>query len=142
MRESDIKLLEENGWIVVCESPFELEDGDGAGTATGSGADFILEMLKLFEKGFNVSEIGRKFNIDRRQVSDIKRGRRWGHVGDRSKIKQIAPNKKVLDIERVVEIKKLYLSGLRVVDLCNKFNINRSTIGDIIKNITWKHVKI
>ena len=102
----------------------------------------VLEILKMFEKGFNAVEIGKKFNIDRRHISDIKRGRRWGHVGDRSKIKQIAPNKIVLNKEKVLEIKKMFKLGLRIVDICKHFNVNSSIISDIKHGKTWKHVNI
>ena len=52
MDEKDIKLLETNGWTVVCEGPFELEDEEGAyvGTASGSAAHFILETLQLLNE--------------------------------------------------------------------------------------------
>jgi len=53
MREEDIELLEKYDWIVVCESPFELESWDGdicVGTATGWGAELILEIIKKKEK--------------------------------------------------------------------------------------------
>ncbi|HUU87413.1 MAG TPA: hypothetical protein VMX17_06635 [Candidatus Glassbacteria bacterium] len=51
MDPEDIKLLEEEGWTVVCESPFELEmmSEDGMvmiGEAKGAAADFILSALK------------------------------------------------------------------------------------------------
>ena len=63
MRKEDIKLLEDNGWDVVCESPFELEMWDkernGAsicvGEAKGYAAEIILEELKkqrTIEPGF------------------------------------------------------------------------------------------
>lgn len=51
MNKEDIKLLEDNGWDVVCESPFELEmrsDDDMVmiGEAKGHAAELILEQLK------------------------------------------------------------------------------------------------
>jgi len=48
MEKEDIELLEDNGWIVVCESPFEIEDEAGAdvGFASGSAAQGILNYLK------------------------------------------------------------------------------------------------
>lgn len=54
MNTQDIKLLEDAGWTVVCESPFEIEmyeeDSNGVnlclGTASGAAADFILTVLK------------------------------------------------------------------------------------------------
>lgn len=46
MNEEDIKLLEENGWIVVCESPFEIENESGDAMASGEAAELILQHLK------------------------------------------------------------------------------------------------
>lgn len=46
MKESDIKILEENGWEVICESPFEIEEINGGGTATGEGAELVLYYFK------------------------------------------------------------------------------------------------
>ena len=51
MDKEDIKLLEEHGWDVVCESPFELEmmSEDGMvmiGSAQGDAAYSILAAIK------------------------------------------------------------------------------------------------
>jgi hypothetical protein len=47
MKESDIKLLSDNGWQIACESPLEIEMlEDPESTATGWGAEYILAMLK------------------------------------------------------------------------------------------------
>lgn len=47
MNEEDIKLLKDEGWIVVCESPLELEYADDPqSTATGEAAEFIFRILK------------------------------------------------------------------------------------------------
>ena len=45
-RENDIKLLEENDWIVECESPFEIRYSDGGAFATGLAAQIVLDDLK------------------------------------------------------------------------------------------------
>ena len=46
MNEDDIKLLEENGWEVECESPFEIRYEDGGAFASGMAADLVLWDLK------------------------------------------------------------------------------------------------
>lgn len=102
----------------------------------------VLEVLELCKSGFNCAEIGKKLNICKKQVSDIKRGRRWGHVGDRTGIKKIKANKILLNEEKVREIKQKFEAGARVVDIVNEYGINRGTVDDIKKNKTWKHVKI
>lgn len=43
---TDEELLLENGWIIECESPFEISHEDGS-TATGFAAQIVLEYLKL-----------------------------------------------------------------------------------------------
>ena len=45
-RENDIELLEENGWVVECESPFEIRYEDGGAFATGLAAQIVLDDLK------------------------------------------------------------------------------------------------
>lgn len=52
MKKSDIKILEEDGWDVVCEHPFELEMWDEAhdvmiAEAKGEAANIILSNLKM-----------------------------------------------------------------------------------------------
>ena len=42
MDEQDEKLLKENGWIVECESPFEIRYEDGGAFASGAAADIVL----------------------------------------------------------------------------------------------------
>lgn len=47
MNQEDIELLEENGWEVVCESPFEIEyKEDRRSCASGLAAELILQCLK------------------------------------------------------------------------------------------------
>ena len=49
MNEEDIKLLEDEGWDVVCESPFEIkmiEDGECLAEASGEAAELILNFIK------------------------------------------------------------------------------------------------
>jgi len=46
MNEEDEKLLEENGWEVECEHPFEIRHEDGGAFASGFAAQIVLEYLK------------------------------------------------------------------------------------------------
>ena len=45
MNKEEEKLLEENGWEVECESPFEIRTEDGS-FASGEAADIVLDYLK------------------------------------------------------------------------------------------------
>jgi hypothetical protein len=50
MNKEDIKILEKDGWDVVCESPLELEmweDGELVAVAKGRAAAIILSNLKM-----------------------------------------------------------------------------------------------
>lgn len=59
MNEEDIKLLENDDWVVVCESPFEIRHKDGGAFASGCAAQIVLDDLK------------REFNLDRlRAIKD------------------------------------------------------------------------
>ena len=49
MSEEDIKLLEDEGWDVVCESPFEIEmveGGEQTAFASGEAAEIIFRQIK------------------------------------------------------------------------------------------------
>ena len=45
MNEDD-KLLRDNGWIVECQSPFEIRCEDGGAFASGLAAQIVLDDLK------------------------------------------------------------------------------------------------
>lgn len=45
MDEEDIELLEKYGWVIECESPFEIRHEDGS-FATENAARIVLEYLQ------------------------------------------------------------------------------------------------
>jgi hypothetical protein len=45
MNNEDRKLLEDDGWEIECESPFEISDMDG-NSASGRAANYVLDCLK------------------------------------------------------------------------------------------------
>ena len=49
MNEADIELLEDYGWSVDCESPFELSNENGD-RATGEAADIVLEYFRELDE--------------------------------------------------------------------------------------------
>lgn len=51
MKDTDRKLLEDDGWTVDCESPFELSREDGS-RATGAAAWLVLTILRQRESLF------------------------------------------------------------------------------------------
>ena len=46
----------------------------------------------------------------------------------------------ILNEEDVIEIRKLYDNGMKIKQISNKYNVNISTIENIIKRKTWKHI--
>lgn len=50
MNEKDEKLLEENGWIVECESPFEIRHEFSGSFASNWAAEYVVEILKQENK--------------------------------------------------------------------------------------------
>lgn len=50
MKAEDIELLENNDWIVECESPFEIRYKDGGAFASGLAAEIVLDELKRIER--------------------------------------------------------------------------------------------
>lgn len=57
MKESDEMILEKNGWIIECESPFEICFTETNDRATGVAAQLILHFLKEHEKKKNGKRI-------------------------------------------------------------------------------------
>ena len=46
MDENDEKLLNDNGWVVECRSPFKIRTKDGGSFASGQGAWMVVYGLK------------------------------------------------------------------------------------------------
>lgn len=46
MNEEDKLLLEENGWTVECESPFEIRNDETSDSASGVAAQIVLDSLR------------------------------------------------------------------------------------------------
>jgi hypothetical protein len=59
MNDEDRKLLEDDGWTIDCESPFEISDKDGS-SAQGRAANYVLDYLKNVEPFFWCAECGRE----------------------------------------------------------------------------------
>ena len=56
MTDEDKQLLDENGWTVECESPFEIRNGESF--ATNVAAESILDGLKTLEKAYDARPNG------------------------------------------------------------------------------------
>lgn len=60
--------------------------------------------------------------------------RKSGAPGERNRHAKLGPNE-------VVEIRRLYKTGLTYNQIGDMFNISKSTISDIITRRTWKHIE-
>lgn len=100
----------------------------------------ILTILDFFRGGMNAGEIARIFNTTRGQIQEIKSGRKWGHIGDRSDIEMQPRNTPKLTPELVKQIKQWFAEGKKVSHIARDLNINRTTIDDIKKGKTWKNI--
>ena len=59
---NNMKVLEENGWIVECESPFEVRSEDGYSFATNQAVHEILYSIKCEEKMGRLSLLRDAYN--------------------------------------------------------------------------------
>lgn len=57
---SDKELLEQHGWIICCESPFELEYEETRDTATGHGAYAVLNEIRLSKVSYKTQKLLKK----------------------------------------------------------------------------------
>lgn len=100
----------------------------------------ILTILDFIRYGMNCGEIARLFNITRGQIQEIKSGRKWGHIGDRSDIEMNPRNIQKITPELAKQIKQWFAEGRKVSHIAQELNINRTTIDDIKKGKTWKNI--
>lgn len=71
-------------------------------------------------------------------INNVKYSADMGHYSN-SKI-GINNGRAILNEEDVMEIRKLYDNGMKIKQISNKYNVNISTIENIIKRKTWKHI--
>lgn len=100
--------------------------------------DEVLEIKKMLNEDKKVKEIAKVFGVSYRTVSAIKNGNIWSGVGEKVKAKK----RKKLNIEDVIEIKKMIRDGYSNKEIAEKFGVNRSTISCIRIGINWSEVNI
>jgi hypothetical protein len=63
MKDSDIKILEADGWTVECESPFEIRHEETESFASGTAAYYVLDALVSVEerKNTTIEELAQEF---------------------------------------------------------------------------------
>jgi hypothetical protein len=112
--------------------------------------EIVLQMRKDRLTGMSYDQLADKFSIDWYLVRAICKNRNWQHValGEETKaMQQLRPTKKgsemhtsILTEEKVIEIKRLFASGEKGKYIAAKFGVDQSTICDIKKGRTWKHI--
>jgi hypothetical protein len=72
--DEDIKLLEDNGWIVECQSPFEISNAKLESLATGYAAELVLKSLQDENAWENkvVEELAQEFVDGNNETNDEK----------------------------------------------------------------------
>jgi hypothetical protein len=104
-------------------------------------SEIVLDVLDSLKKGISTKEISKKHNISIDYISDIKRGHRWGHIGNRDGL-IVKPGKIILDEEKVKNIKERLNNGERVRYIAKEYCVSETTISDIKHDRTWKYIKI
>jgi len=115
--------------------------GEKAGTAKLTQAN-ILKIVKLHEQGLSHKEIAKKFKVGTCTIGNILRGESWKHI-NRKVFKHFTKKKTKnpkLSTEDVLIIRQLAKEGISFTQLADKFNVNYSTIRDIVYFKTWKYV--
>lgn len=100
----------------------------------------VIDILENLKKGVSTNELSKKYNISVKYIGEIRRGSKWAHVGNREGLELKQFNKRLLNKDIVKAIKKLFNQGLTISEVARMFNLKRSTVDDIKKNRTWKHV--
>lgn len=100
----------------------------------------IQEMRKLFEDGYGIGYIARKFDCWTNAV--------WHHVYDLStprivtkKEKKLYTRNSILTVKDICKIRQSGLSGVSAADIGQSFNISETTALGIIKGKTYRWVK-
>lgn len=95
----------------------------------------VSEIMRLyFNKLMKIKDIAKKFNINKSTIERIISGERWGHVVEN---RGIYDNGRRLTKESAEEIRNLYKQGVMQIDIAPMFNIDQSTVSNIISGRRW-----
>lgn len=104
------------------------------------------EIIQRLVNGELCSEIASDYNISRRSVNDIRLKNTWKHLTNniifpnRSSKRGESNNKSKLTEKDVINIKNKLKNGETYYSLAEKYNVSPTSIMNINKNKTWKHV--
>lgn len=114
--------------------------GEGSKNAMSKLTDAdILEIERLYNKGFSSTKIGHRLGISGSSVARIMRGERWRHLGIKPVVRGARWSAK-LNEKQVLEIRRLSKS-MSYQELTEKFGVTKPTICNIVKNKIWKDIK-
>ncbi len=98
----------------------------------------VIDMLTY--KDLSYREIAEKFNVSKSTVKHIFRGRSWTHI-ERPIINKV--NSRIqMNLSEAKSIRKRLSNGARQCDIAREYNVDKSVISKIARNITWKEKTI
>lgn len=99
----------------------------------------IIDIVNCVNIGQTQTEIAKKYNIRVSLVSRIINGQRWGYITGIEEKETKKKSHPILGITIAREIRELYSKGCETYQsLANKYNVNKSTIGNIIKGKLYR----
>lgn len=81
----------------------------------------IHKVCKMLEKGISNKKISDKTGVDRKYITDIKKGRRWKHISKNYNIKKEKYPEEMKD-----KIKELILKGYTPIKIIEEMNLERT----------------
>lgn len=146
--------IENLEWCTVAENNFHQcyilktgpKSGEDAYNATITEQQ-ALEIISLYEMGVRLAEISRRLGIHHGNCENIVRGRTWKHL-PRDPLKTQkrftrgeGAHMAILKEADVIEIRRLYASGLRCVEIQRMYpGVKYGTISSIVLGKNWKHL--
>jgi hypothetical protein len=109
-------------------------------------ANTVLKVVELFMLGKKTGEISKILGITTRKITSIINGNTYSaHTGIKDRLGRARGSRvgnSKLGEDQVRQIKIKLSQGIRACDLCKEYGVQRTYIGKIARNETWKHVTI
>jgi hypothetical protein len=123
--------------------------GEGVGNVTLTESDVIAIREELAKGGIKYGELAKKYGVDTHTIYSINIGGHWRHLlpedyvpADGYIARGEEHGRAILTEDQVRQVRQLCASGLFPnVELAEMFNVSASTIGDIKKRRSWKHLE-
>lgn len=137
---------EENVKDMVVKSRQRPSRGERNGNAKLTEAQ-VRRIREMYTQSWSLDKLAAEFHVGPTTVWQIVRGTTWRHVGGptgarpRELYKGSKNPRAKLSEEIVKEIRKRYAQGTSVRALAREYHLNWGTVDNIVKRLTWKHVK-